>query len=656
MKTPFLGCAYYPEDWDDSQLEYDISMMKKAGITCARIGEFAWRKMEPKRGQYEFGWLHRVVDALGAAGISVVLGTPTATPPVWLGKSFPDVFVLNKDGTRASHGGRRHCCSNNPHYLDASDQIVHAMGREFGSDPNVVGWQLDNEILTWGTGCTCEHCVKAYHDRLRREYGDIETLNARWNLNLFSQAYDDFDEIPGDWNAWHNPHLKYEWAAAHYEADIAFMHRQTEILRLYTKAPIGTDMMPTNAMGYEEMCAPLDVVMFNHYNTPENLSDAVFWFDYLRTLKDRPFWNTETATTWNGSTAIGQVLKPEGYCRVNSWLPVALGGECNMYWLWRQHWAGHELVHGSVLTPEGRPTHTFGEVQRTAEEYEKVSAFIGGTKVKAECAVHFTSKAWQLFDQQKVFNDNWYAGDVQAVHRALRKSGVCPDVIGAAHSLDGYKLLVSPCLMTLEDGDLADKIRTFVENGGVWVAGPLTDVRNDIGAHYVDRAMGMIEDWLGVRQDYGIPTDGSVLKCAWADGDELHVRKWAENYTNLGDGEVLASVTGGHSALIGETVIGRYKVGKGEVILCGALLEEADYMRLFALACEDASVTPYSTDGGLNVIPRAGEAGEGMILCETAHRSASVEFEGSMTDLLTGETFEGRAEVEPYGVRVLKKN
>ena len=41
MKTPFMGCAYYPEDWDDSQLDYDISMMKKAGITCARIGEFA---------------------------------------------------------------------------------------------------------------------------------------------------------------------------------------------------------------------------------------------------------------------------------------------------------------------------------------------------------------------------------------------------------------------------------------------------------------------------------------------------------------------------------------------------------------------------------------------------------------------------------------
>ena len=108
MKTPFLGCAYYPEDWDDDQLSYDIRMMKAAGITCARIGEFAWRKMEPKRGQYEFAWLHRVVDALGEAGIAVVLGTPTATPPIWLGKAFPDIFVLDEHGTRASHGGRRH--------------------------------------------------------------------------------------------------------------------------------------------------------------------------------------------------------------------------------------------------------------------------------------------------------------------------------------------------------------------------------------------------------------------------------------------------------------------------------------------------------------------------------------------------------------------
>ena len=652
VETPFLGCAYYPEDWDDDQLEYDVKMMREAGIACARIGEFAWRKMEPAPGRYEFGWLHRVVDTLRDADIAVILGTPTATPPVWLGEAHPDVFVLHPDGTRAQHGGRRHCCSNNPHYLSACDGIVRAMGREFGDDPNVIGWQLDNEIYPWGAGCACEYCMKAFHERLEREYGTVENLNARWDLNLFSQAYDRFDQVPGDRNAWHNPHLKYEWAAAHFDADTAFIHRQAAILRQYTKAPIGTDMMPTNGLDYERMNESLDVVMFNHYNTPENLSDAVFWFDFLRPLKDSPFWNTETAATWNGSTSIGQFLKPEGFCRVNSWLPVALGGACNMYWLWRQHWAGHELMHGSVLSPEGRPTHTFGEVQRTAAEFAKAAGFLNDTKIVTPVALHFTSRSWQLFDKQPMVDGNNYLQNVLSVHRSLVRRGVRPDVIGAAHPLEGYRLLVSPCVMTLEDCDLAEKIRAFVENGGVWVAGPMTDIRNGIGAHYTDRAMGMLEDWLGVRLDYGVPTDGTVLQTAWANGDELKLRQWAELYTLRG-GEMLASVTGGHSALNGKAVISRHKVGRGEVILCGGLLAPEDLDILLTVALTDAGTEAYAVTGRLQVIPRQGDAEKGLVLCETGCAPASVRIGRPMTDLLTGGTFRNTVPVEPYGVRVL---
>ena len=32
-KKPFLGCAYYPEDWDESQIDFDIAKMKEAGIS-----------------------------------------------------------------------------------------------------------------------------------------------------------------------------------------------------------------------------------------------------------------------------------------------------------------------------------------------------------------------------------------------------------------------------------------------------------------------------------------------------------------------------------------------------------------------------------------------------------------------------------------------
>ena len=134
-----FGAAYYPEDWPESQRPYDIEMMKKAGMNVMRFGEFAWHNMEPRPGEFDFAWLHRVVDDLGANGIKSILGTPTATPPRWFLLRYPDAAVLEPNGQRALHGGRRHCCSNNPDYQRHSAAIVEAMAKEFGDDPNVIG-------------------------------------------------------------------------------------------------------------------------------------------------------------------------------------------------------------------------------------------------------------------------------------------------------------------------------------------------------------------------------------------------------------------------------------------------------------------------------------------------------------------------------------
>lgn len=651
IKTPFIGAAYYPEDWPDDQIPYDIARMKEAGIRCARIGEFAWAKMEPKPGKFEFGWLHNVVDSLGKAGISVIMGTPTATPPIWFISEHPEAGMLLANGQRLPHGGRRHCCSDNPDYRAICDRIVEAMGREFGDDPNIIGWQLDNEILSWG--CYCEHCVKRFHDRLRREYGTVEELNRRWNLNLFSQAYSDFDQVPSDHDTWHNPHLKYEWEMAHHDGDIDFLRGHAEILRRFTKAPIGTDMMMTNQLDHEEMTATFDVVQYNHYHDASNLQDAVRWFDFLRTIKDRPFWNTETAPNWNGSTAIGQFIKPEGFCRVNSWLPVALGGECNLYWLWRQHWAGHELLHGSILTSEGRPAYITGEVRQVADEFDKCSDFINGTKVKTPVAVHFSSHMHVLFGKQPFFHGNDYHEQTLRLHRAVAATGVRPDAIGPRHTLEGYKVLFSPMMMTLEDFDLQKRIREWVEAGGVWVAGPITDVRNSIGAHYVDNAMGMMEQWLGIRLDAGIPSDGSVLSLKWADGTELAHKSWVEAYSLPEGAESVASIAKGHSALNGKSVISVIRKGRGAVIVLGTILDEAGMDRIARMALKEAGVEPLETTGELVVVPREGAAGRGLVVCEVMHKEASLKLPKPMTDLITGKRFEGTMKIAPYDIFVL---
>ncbi len=653
-KPPYLGVAYYPEDWPDDEIDYDISMMKKAGITAARIGEFAWKKMEPKPGQYDFAWLHRVVNKLGEAGIAVVMGTPTATPPKWLSNMHPDVMSVNAADRTASHGGRRHCCSNNVNYKRYSAQIVEVMAREFGDDPYIIGWQIDNEIYAFD-GCYCETCQAKFRAYLKEKYKTIDALNAAWNLHLFSQGYDAFEEIPLPRDAWHNPHLKLEWMTFSNDSHIAFVHMQADILHRYVKAgvPIGTDTMPFNGMDYRRLNEKLDIVQFNHYNEPHNEWQACLWFDYLRTMRPHPFWNTETQTCWNGSTEIGQSIKPDGWCRVNSFLPLALGGEANMYWLWRTHWAGHELSHGSVLDTSGRPMYPFGEVQQTAALFAKSAALINNTKVDAQVAFHYTSKNWNMHNTQQMVvganNDR-----IPDFYKPLSDEGVRVDVIDAYADLSKYKLLVSPMMMTLEEGDLPERIRNWVEDGGVWIVGPLTDIRDAIGARYKHKPFGMLEELTGAVWKYGIPDHQSrITVTCEKTGAPMQTTRWYDIWDAAPE-NTLARVHGGHSAIDGGACIASYKVGRGTVILLGTFPDYSALRAIYASALDTAGVAHGQAEGQLMVTPRKGADMSGLILIEYAGEAGAYTLDREMQDVVTGETVSGRLSLAPYGIVVLK--
>jgi len=654
MSNPILfGAAYYPEDWPESQRPQDIEMMKKAGMNVMRFGEFAWHNMEPRPGEFDFAWLHRVVDDLAKNGIKSILGTPTATPPRWFLLRYPDAAVLEHDGRRRPHGGRRHCCSNNPDYRRHSAAIVEAMAREFGDDPNVIGWQLDNEI--YGPGdCFCDHCRDRFRNYLREKYGTIEELNKQWNLNIFSQAYDDFEEIQLPFGGWQNPHIRQEWKVSHYQSDIAFIHSHADILRQYTKAPVGTDMMPLNGMSYQEMTEPLDVIQFNHYNTEENLPTLPLWFDYIRSF-GKPFWNTETATGWNGSTDISQTAKSVGFCRVNSWLPVALGGEANLYWLWRQHWAGHELMHGSVLYANGRPLPMFDEVQQISREFDIARDFLRETTVQTPLAMHFTSLSWRINEVQPMIAGFHYADRlVQDFYLPVTRMGLRPDVIDSGKDLAGYKVLVSPMTYSLEEGDLPQRIEAWVREGGHWVVGPMTDIRNAISAHYTDRAMGFVEKLTGCQLVASIPDSGNVVKSKWADGEPMSANFWQQVYTPAENGQVLASVTEGYASVVGTALVQKIPVGRGAVWLLGTVPDEEDLRKLMDLICKDAGIPVPEMSGTITVIPRMGENRRGLILVEIGNAPGSYRLEEPMTDLLTGKSYDNTVELKPYDLMILE--
>jgi beta-galactosidase len=101
-----IGVCYFPEHWPDERLETDIEQIAETGIEYVRMGEFAWSRLEPESGEYDFEWLERAVEVIGDHGMQAVLCAPTATPPKWLVDEYPEILQEEADGTTRHYGGR----------------------------------------------------------------------------------------------------------------------------------------------------------------------------------------------------------------------------------------------------------------------------------------------------------------------------------------------------------------------------------------------------------------------------------------------------------------------------------------------------------------------------------------------------------------------
>ncbi|NLG49031.1 MAG: beta-galactosidase [Chloroflexi bacterium] len=665
MAAPWLGAAYYPEDWPEELQPEDIRLMQEMGLNVMRVGEFAWSRMEPREGEYDFGWLHRVVERLHAAGIATVLCTPSATPPAWLTAKHPDMLVLRSDGQRQQHGARRHCCSNNPAYREATARIVKQLAREFAGKPGVIGWQLDNEIHRQERGCFCPVCEAKFRARLQARFETVEEMNRTWGLGLWSMDYTSFDEVPAPRaHVFHHPSLTAEWLHFQSDSNAEFLDMQADLLRAGgVDVPIGTDMMPTNGQHYPHTNRQMDVVQYNHYDDDSHLWAAVFWMDYIRNLKPRPFWNTETSTCWNGGVTIQGYREP-GFCRANSWLPFALGGEMNCYWLWRAHWAGQELMHGSVVSSCGRPLHIADEVREVAEGLERARDFLTDTAcARSGLAMHFSAQAWDTFQAQPMVprlaspiggRPYAYASTLNdEIYRALIEAQLRPDIIDPAADLTNYRLVYSPFLPCIEEGNLSRRLPDWLEQGGVWVAGPLTDVRTPEGTKYTHAPFGHLESLAGIYCKYELPGHPKDFRIRWWNGEES---AGGYIYDGLECREGCQSLgTYLEAPMAGLAAAAWQPIGSGGILILGTQPPANVLVSLLRWAGEKVGVRPVAqADANLLVVPRRGPRAEGWVCVELHNRPARLVLGRPVVDLLTGERLEGKITVAPFGVRVLQ--
>jgi beta-galactosidase len=650
-----MGSAWYPEQWPESRWEEDLRLMETADLKVVRIGEFAWSRMEPSEGHYDFGWLERAIDVAAKHHIVSVLGTPTATPPAWLTQKYPDTLRVEENGQRSIHGMRAHGSVTSPRYRELCRKIAGQMALRFGHNPNVVGWQIDNEdgyaLMSFD-----DHARELFQKWLEAKYKSIDNLNAHLTTSYWSQTYDNWNEIPiplpmGN----HNPGLELEWKRFVTASWNDYLKNQIDVLRPQIET---RQFITTNFMGFFEG--------FDHYVLSEPLTFAS-WDDYVGTghvdpdynglshdltrgFKQRNFWVMETqpgAVNWAG---VNNFLN-KGEARAMAWEAIGHGADVINYWQWRSALNGQEQYHGVLVGPDGTPAPFFDEVSQTAHEFSKVESTFRDTTVVSEVALLYSYDSRWAIDLQKHTKEYDQVGLLTNYYHALRRLSQQMDVVSPSARLDKYRLVVAPDLNVIPQ-DLAKHLLEYVENGGHLVLGPRSGMKDEFDALLPQRQPGFLIEALGGRVEQYFALEKTVpISGEWGKGE---AKVWAEDMrASKPETQVLLRYGKANGWLDNQPAALTHRYGKGRITYIGAILDE----KLMAVAAEwmiDVSgVHPAfgALPDGVEVSRRNGKGGEVFVVVNFKQATQEVKLPRTMDLLLSGKKA-SRLQLPPYGVEV----
>lgn len=471
----YFGVDYYPEHWPQDQWERDARMMKDAGINLVRIAEFAWSKIEPRGGQFQFDWLDQAIQVLGNQGISIVLGTPTASPPPWLMVSHPEIFLVREDGTAVTYGNRRNYCPTNLHYRQNAQRIVRTMAERYCQESNVIGWQIDNEF---GDRCYCPRCQNAFQAWLKEHFETFDAINERWGTAFWSHGYSDWPQIPLPWTTSDapNPGLALDYYRFMSEAYVYFQHEQIEILR-----DICPDSFIThNFMGfgykninYFNLAEDLDFVSWDNYprgfwsGTTVDVPGTALGHDTMRGLKGQNYWVMEAQSGISGWGTMGMAPRP-GEIRLWAYQGIAHGADAIVFFRWRTARHGTEQYWHGVLDHDGRPRRRYEEVRKMGKEIALIGTNIFGAQTHADVAILAPYDTRFALEIQPHRDDFDYAAHLGMYYKALHDRNISVDIVNASADFSHYKVVIAPALYVV-DQPLADRLSAFAQAGGVVV-------------------------------------------------------------------------------------------------------------------------------------------------------------------------------------------
>ncbi len=517
--TVLYGAAYYneytPQDAPNAQaaqLGKDVALMKTAGLNVVRMGESTWSLWEPEDGQFDYVWMDRIVDAMGKAGIKVILGTPTYSIPAWMAHQHPEILARYADNRENSYGMRQNMDTDAPAYRFYAERLIRHIVAHYKDNPTVIGWQLDNETSSYNAANP--DVFIGFQHYLEKKFVTPEALSKAWFLNYWGENLHTWEDLPIRDGA-QSTGYKLEWTRWSQMRVTDFLHWQAVLVRECAGRSqfVTTDYggMMKHDVNEEAIASFLDIPADNIYHGTQDHYDGSqqsIQGDFTRSIGHGNFLVTETNAQTIGWSSASQYPPYDGQMREDVYTHLANGANMVEYWHWASIAANQETYWKGVLSHDLEPNRPYAEVSRTAHELEKIGTHLVGLQIHNQVAILWSrdsANAIGFMPFTSTASVPWEPGQatagydslVKQMHKSLYDLNVGSDfVFPETADYSQYKLLIVPALYIADDA-LLQKISNYVKGGGHVVMTFKSGFANENSAVRWVRAPGPLRDAAG---------------------------------------------------------------------------------------------------------------------------------------------------------------
>lgn len=653
------GGDYNAEQWPESVWTEDVALMRQAGVNLVSVGVFSWALLEPSPGEYDFGWLDRLLALLHDNGIRVALGTPTAAPPAWFYARHPDSRVVTRDGVVLGAGSRGMPAPASPAYRAAAVSIATALAERYGNHPALALWHVHNEYgVPVGQDYSC-HALAAFRSWLQQRYTDVEELNRCWGTAFWGQWYHRWDEVglPAAAPTSVNPAQQLDFARFSDEMLRECFRAERDAIRAHSGAPVTTNFMAASHPGTDlwKWAREVDVVSNDNYLVAADPRNHV-WLaqaaDLTRSVAGGRPWllleHSSSAVNWQPRN----IAKRPGEERRNAFSHLGRGADAIMFFQWRASRFGAEKFHSAMLPHAGTDSRVWREIVELGGDVGKL-AEVRGSRVRAEAAILWDYESFWAQDlEHRPSVDAQHRERIDAFYDRLWRDGITTDFAHPGQDLSGYPLVIAPASYLLTADDAANLTR-YVEAGGTLLVSFFSGIVDEHDTIHAGGYLAPLRQALGVWVEEFLPLrEGETLRLQGPDeGNEpVTGRVWAD-HLRVDGAEVVSRYLDG--PMPGGAAITRNRLGEGHGWYLSTSLDVASLPSVLASVYADAGLHPSGLPEGVEVITRH-DAGHRYLIAVN-HSGADTTLDlPAAHDLLAEAPASDPVVIPSGGVRVLR--